>query len=351
MKRDWAYWACQIGGWGSQSAANLIFVRLFSPQLAGKFAVVYVFAALLGIVLTHLYRGLLRRRAWLDLPLPRSAAVICAASVVLAVIQTAGVTAAYGVAHIPGSFQGWVWLPAAISIWTVTFLLWNTIYAAVHYIRRTRRAEVEAFRFEITAKEAELRALHGQINPHFLFNSLNSLRALIHEDPARADRMVTELANVLRYALQSGKVRTVPLQAELDTVASYLALESIRFEERLRVKMEVADGLSAIAIPPMLMQMLVENAIKHGVEKQNQPGEIRVTVRPKGELVQLEVTNCGRVAASSAGNGLSLTNSRQRLRLLFGNDSRLELVEEGGQVTAMATWPAKEAVVAGADRR
>jgi LytS/YehU family sensor histidine kinase len=284
----------------------------------------------------------------------RSAFAVIAASLVLAVLQTACVSVVYLFARIPGAFTSWTWFPAALATWTVTFLLWNAIYTAIHYFRRNRRAELDNLQLEIVARDAELRALHGQINPHFLFNSLNSLRALIHEDPGRADRAVTELAGVLRYALQSGKSSTVPVQAELEAVASYLALEAIRFEERLHVKIDVPTHLRTIPIPPMLMQTLVENAIRHGIERRNGPGEIRISFSLREDGVCLEVRNTGEIPAVSNGNRIGLANARERMRLLFGEDSRLELREEDGQVIAAASWPANrpsEAAIAGTDRR
>jgi sensor histidine kinase YesM len=116
-----------------------------------------------------------------------------------------------------------------------------------------------------SVKEAELRALKSQVNPHFIFNSLNSLRALIDEDPARARMAVTQLANLLRYSLQSGQLETVPFEDELDVVNDYLALEQVRHEERLRLRLDIAPEALQLPIPPMLLQTLVENAVKYGI--------------------------------------------------------------------------------------
>src|SRR5690606_9276799 len=126
-----------------------------------------------------------------------------------------------------------------------------------------RAAEVERWRLQAAVKDAELAALRAQVNPHFLFNSLNSIRALIVEDPARAQQVVTQLAALLRYTLQAGATSTVPLEAELHAVRTYLALESIRLEERLRYTIDVDDAVRQAPVPPMLVQTLVENGIKH----------------------------------------------------------------------------------------
>ncbi len=349
MKDSRAYWVCQIAGWGSQAIANLALAAAFSPRLAFGVVGVYLSSAVSGIAITHVYRKLLHRYHWLDMAPLRSGFIACVASVVMALVQTLCVTVAYAVARVPGSFHGWQWIPAAVAIWVVTLLLWHAIYAAVHYLRRTRRAELQNLQLDIAAKSAELRALQAQINPHFLFNSLNSLRALIHEDPPRAEKMVTELASVLRYALQSGKVRTISLQSELEAVSAYLAVESIRFEERLRVRMETEGAVHKASVPPMLVQLLVENAIKHGVERQSNPGEVLIRVKCNGASVQVEVRNPGKIEASRPGNRVGLENARKRLQLLFGNDARLKLSESKGSVTALAYWREKEGANAGTD--
>jgi LytS/YehU family sensor histidine kinase len=293
----------------------------------------------------------LKKWGWLNLSLPEEALRYVCASIVLASIETFLVSLAYLPAHIPGAFESWGWLPPVLCFWVVVFLFWNAIYSAVHHSRRTRRAELEKLQTEVVAREAELSALHGQVNPHFLFNSLNSLRALIYEDPARADRMVTELANVLRYSLTSGRARTVPLCEELDAVSDYLALERIRFEERLKVTVDVPEALDTASIPPMLLQTLVENAIKHGIEQQREPGEVRITAAQFGDSIQLEVRNTGHLRSNSNGTGIGLGNARERLRLLYGDGTSLELRESNGWVIASIQWPRKEASLASTDRR
>jgi LytS/YehU family sensor histidine kinase len=123
--------------------------------------------------------------------------------------------------------------------WSATLLIWSLIYFGFHYVESTRKTEVEKWKLEVAVKEAELRALKSQMNPHFIFNCLNNIRGLIVEDPERAQTVVTQLASILRYSLQAGDTETVTLEEELQTVSDYLALEAVRLEERLQVKMDI----------------------------------------------------------------------------------------------------------------
>src|SRR5664279_5217869 len=136
-----------------------------------------------------------------------------------------------------------------------------------HYLERNRKDEVDKLNLEKTVKELELNTIKSHINPHFIFNSLNSIRALVDENPSRARKAVTELANILRSSMQVEKLETVPLQQEMEIVKDYLALEQMRFEERLRIEMNIDDNTLNLPVPLMMLQTLVENAIKHGISK------------------------------------------------------------------------------------
>jgi LytS/YehU family sensor histidine kinase len=192
-------------------------------------------------------------------------------------------------------------------------------------------------------KESELRALKSQVNPHFIFNSLNSLRALIDEDPARARKAVTQLANLLRYSLQSGQMETVPFEDELDIVNDYLALEQVRHEERLRLRLDIAPEALHLRIPPMLLQTLVENAVKYGISPRHEGGEIAIIARNSGGSLRIQVSNPGEVArdAQATSTGVGLHNAAERLRLIFGDGATLRLRSEHkpDQVVAEAVIP------------
>jgi two-component system, LytTR family, sensor kinase len=189
-----------------------------------------------------------------------------------------------------------------------------------------------------------LQSLRSQVNPHFLFNALNSVRALVVEDPRLAQDAVTKLSELLRYSLQSNKVDLVELSAEIEMVRDYLAIEEIRFEERLRVSFDIDPAALSAEIPSMLLQVLVENAVKHGIAKLPRGGIVAVSGRITVGMLRLEVINSGRVRAAGKTTGIGLENTRQRLRLLYGDRAWLTLNNCGDDlVAATALMPLREA--------
>jgi sensor histidine kinase YesM len=263
----------------------------------------------------------------------------------------------YGLLRFPWSSKFHPAAVLSVSLFNGLALMssWLCIYFFYHLFDRYNRLQIEQLRLTTSVKEAELRALKSQINPHFIFNSLNSLRGLIDENPDRARQAVTQLANLLRYSLQSGQLETVPFEDELQTVNDYLALEQVRHEERLRVRLDIAPGALNLAIPPMLLQTLVENAVKYGIAPRREGGEIAIIARCERDELHLQVTNPGSLAAGGGSTGVGLRNAAERLRLLFGARATLDLREDPpGRVVAEVLVPiekesgaaAREAVAA-----
>lgn len=242
---------------------------------------------------------------------------------VITVLVTAGWPVVFGFAHLRDS--GFKWVFPVTFLWSITVFLWAVIYFGVHYFESFETAELEKLRLAVVAKDAQLRVLLAQVNPHFIFNCLNSLRALIIEDPPRAQSMVTELANMLRYSLQSGKTEAVSLETELEAVSAYLKLEAIRLEERLRIKIDMDPNSLDTRIPPMLLQTLVENGVKHGVARLAHGGEIRVASQMRNGALEIRVQNSGQLAESTGSTRVGLENIRQRLHLLYGDAASLVL--------------------------
>jgi LytS/YehU family sensor histidine kinase len=300
--------------------------------------------ALIGAACTHLWRGVMLRHGLLGLPfgrlLPRLVAgVVTTAVAAELLVWAAGlfVTRAYTMA---GSTPGVMFATAAN--WLFTVLSWTAIYVGAQWFARWRDSEIQRLRLEVLARDAQLDALHAQIQPHFLFNAMNVLRALIPEDPARARDLVTELSELMRYALQAGRRERVTLAEELSVVESYLRVESARFEERLAWRIEADDGVRRTRLPPMLLQLLVENAVKHGIAACERGGEVVVTARREGDRVRLRVTNPGRMG-THGDTRIGLSNARERLRLLYGDRAGLTLGEHDGHVVAEVILPAEEA--------
>jgi LytS/YehU family sensor histidine kinase len=191
---------------------------------------------------------------------------------------------------------------------------------------------------------AELRLLKSQLNPHFLFNALNTVRSLIADNPVRAQSAVTRLANTLRYTLSSRQDELVTLAQELDIVADYLELESMRFEDRLRIETHVPEDAAGVRIPVMLLQTLVENAIKHGIAELPSGGLLRISAELQNDVLILEVENPRPpTPIQRAHEGVGLRNARDRLRLLFGARAGLDLdLSKPAVATARLRVPARQ---------
>ncbi len=214
--------------------------------------------------------------------------------------------------------------------------MWTALYVRLTERRRLQAREVA---LQLTLREAELQALQQQVNPHFLFNCLNSIRALVVEDPPRAQEMVTRLANMLRYGLGRRVRDTVPLSVEMEIVGDYVALESVRFEERLRVQIDMDPATRHAEVPPMLLPTLVENAVKHGIAAAPSGGTLAVRAARDGALLQIEVANSGGLGTPRP-EAVGLANLRERLRLLYGDRARFTLTaEDPGRVVARITMP------------
>ncbi len=210
-----------------------------------------------------------------------------------------------------------------------------SLYHALRILQRLRLKEKQAAELQALAKESELAALKAQINPHFLFNTLNSMNAMVVRDPVETRNMIIQLGDLLRYALDSSRKDLVMLEEELAFSKAYLQLESHRFAERLAVVFDIAPGLERVLIPPMVLQPLVENAIKHNIARREAGGTITIQVSSVDDQVQIVVEDEGRGemlhnVASKTGIGLSNTTSRLEKRLGPAAALRTEVLRPSG---------------------
>jgi signal transduction histidine kinase len=330
------YWIFQFSGWCFLPL--LLMAMTPSAERTGPVINVACWGTVAGLIISDIWHRLLKRRIHNGMRVSWKKMFI--AIVILAIIHTAVQTAGYLIFKPFGEVHGIAWLPGALMFWWGVYLVWNMFYMAVLALRRANRAESEALRLEVAAKDAELRALQAQVNPHFFFNSMNSVRALIYEDADAAAMMIDQLASVMRYALQSGHHETVPLAAEMEAVQAYLAIEKIRFEERMRVSVEIGIGLDQVRIPPMALQTLVENAVKYGVEASPTGSEIRIRAqRMDNGAVHIEIANLGAIVPFANSTKVGLVNTRKRLLLALGDNAQLDLSENSGWVRATMTLP------------
>jgi len=333
LSRQQWYWLLQLLGWSSIVVFNLI-ANSRALHVMGIIGTC-IWSGVSGILLTDLWHRYCKQRQWNTNPATWHMLAITV--LVLGPLQMAS-NIAFDLL-INGDMGDFSWVGLLITFWVGIMLAWTVCYLAILGVRRATRLEAETLRLEVLAKDAELRALQAQVNPHFFFNSLNSVRALIYECPDAAAQMIDQLATLMRYTLASSYSETVPLREELEAVQSYLAIEKIRFEERLTVALDIGAGMESVTIPPMALQTLVENAVKYGVELSSRGTEIRISASHLHGQAAIEVSNQGALQTLGSSTRVGLSNARKRLRLAKGDAASLDLVERDGWVRATLRFP------------
>ena len=328
-----AYWACQLGGWGSYTFGQGMGEILYTGGSWHNAIPVWGLYCLMGIGGTHCFRSLIKKRGWPALPAGALARRVIASSVVLAIISTIAIallcTALHGTVVPPLYHSIYKHASDREALYNFTtqsalfYGSWMGIYFSLMFFRQHKQAELHQLQLSRALQTAELRLLKSQLNPHFLFNSLNSVRALIADDPGRAQDAVTQLARTLRYTLSSTD-ELITFERELETVEDYLALESLRLAERLKIERRIADAAMPVRIPVMLLQTIIENAIKHGIAPLQQGGTLRMSADVIGRELVIVVENPRSANIPMiAHTGVGLANARERLRLLFDGAAAL----------------------------
>lgn len=233
-------------------------------------------------------------------------------------------------------FRGWQTIlginliGAHAPLFIVTGALLYLLSVAFHYlllaIDDARRLEMREMQVRVLAREAELKTLKAQLDPHFLFNSLNSISALCGTSPSSARTLTTLLAEYLRKSLRAGGAESIPLGEELELALNYLAVERIRFGPRLEIVQNVDEGVRAARIPPLLLLPLVENAVTHGIGQLIDGGEVKIEASREGDRVRVSVENpCDPDRPSKAGHGIGLANTRRRIETFYAEPARMEI--------------------------
>jgi two-component system sensor histidine kinase AlgZ len=345
------YWLLQLVGWGFYFYAQASGEVIFASVPWSDASTLWGGVCLAGIGLTHSLRWCIKRFRWLSLPpaalMPRVIAgtlLMACASYLLTITLSQAV---YGsaVAPIAAAFYQRLHPDGQLRNLFIILLVvhtgWVALYLAFAMLRHRYQSDVRHAQLGEALRAAELRLLKSQLNPHFLFNALNGLRSLIADEPARARDAVTQLARTLRYTFASGDDDLVSLERELEMVDDYLALESMRLAERLRVERDIDPVARTARFPSMLLQTLVENAIKHGIAQLKEGGTLRVTAKVVDkELVLLVHNPRPPDVPTLTSEGVGLRNSTARLRLLFGDRASLRLdLSQPGQATAEVRLP------------
>lgn len=326
MNKRKIYWICQIGGW---SFYGFLQIFLYSTQqtpdsthLLGEF-----FQVVFYILSTHLFRYILVTTGWLNLNFDKLIPRVFFLIGIFSVLN-------YGFLVIYSFFSGqltdrdFMLSLIVLNIFgpMIIYLIWTMIWFTFHYFD----AYNKSLKYEAAAKEIELRNLRSQLNPHFIFNALNSIRALVDEDPLRSKSAITQLSNILRNSLIVDRQRLITFSEEIDTVKDYLELESIRYEERLKTHFDLDPKSAKYLIPPLMVQTLVENGIKHGISTLKNGGKISISSRVEEENLVIQIRNAGQYlnGKASQAKGFGLNNTRKRLELIYGDQATFQIYNE-----------------------
>lgn len=336
------YWVSQIAGWSVFALVNLVIIAAFGKYSWQRLVIFFVIC-LTGLLLTHQLRNYIKKNNWINLPIKKLIPRLLLACLILGILIYC---LAFGSDYALGQFKSDEFKVASLLAGIINLsgvvAIWSLIYFSFHYFQNYKRAEIESYIWEAAVKDFELKTLKSQLNPHFMFNALNSIRALIEEDPKSAQTAVTKLSNILRYSLKIERNETVPLDEEMQTVADYLALEAMRLEERIKYKILVDPKSFKIEIPPMMIQTLVENGIKHGIAKRTNGGEIFVTTKLENSYLYISIKNSGQIEEDllKQSKGFGISNTKQRLNLIYGDAAKFEIKNNSDDsVSAEITIP------------
>jgi hypothetical protein len=327
--REASFWALQALGWSAYFIAQYVTV-LVNPTHQfdlSAYAWVLLVAALSGFVLSSLLRYAYRRI--------RDRRPVVVIACVLALVYVAAlawrlcINSAYVVfLHDRELLDSWAAILAHAAVQTYLLLSWSALYFGVYYYESVQREREATLRAKALAQEAQVKMLRYQLNPHFLFNTLNAISTLILEhDTERANLAVTRLSAFLRHTLDQDPMKKVTLKQELEALDLYLGIEKLRFGPRLRLAFDVEPAALAALVPSLLLQPLIENALKYAIAPSETGGTLRIAAHVVGEHLQLGVADDGPGLADSRrvanGRGVGLRNTQERLAVLYGSRASL----------------------------
>jgi len=339
------FWVLHLGGWAiwgliGKYGLTLAMLDEVAPNYGYYVAVITVIAVVISLGLRWLYRCLWSRAIWLQ-----AAAFLGGSFIAGYLWMSSRSFLYYNWIEQAKDMEAWAekvgptamemyekvsFLEGYVSGWTV-MLAWSALYFAFRYYHIFQEVRESALKSAAMAHEAQLKMLRYQLNPHFLFNTLNAISTLILEQQTElANRMVTRLSSFLRYSLDNDPMQKITLKQELAALQLYLDIEKVRFEDHLNLRIDVADEAQEAMIPSLLLQPLVENAIKYGIARSEEDGHLRIAARVFAGDLLLELSDDGPGVELvngeiSGAKGVGLRNTRERLRELYGSQHSLRL--------------------------
>jgi two-component system LytT family sensor kinase len=322
------YWTCQVIGWGGYVFLIGLLNKLSGNELDGALILNTFSTFAIGLLSSHFYRNLILRYHWLRLNIPRLIPRVLLMSVLMATLFyfLHSFVSEIVIAHRTVSYKFLDVFQNVLNL-TANYVLWSLLYWLFHFIENYKKEEIKNLKWQAAKNEIELNKLKSQLNPHFIFNSMNSIRALVENHPSKAKDSITQLSNILRNSLFMGKKKYIDFFEEMALVNDYLALEKTRFEERLQVTVDIDDKASSFKVPPLMIQTLVENAIKHGISKIPSGGEVNILGAVQANQLRITILNTGKYENPNELNnkGFGLKNTIQRLHLLYGDHASFRI--------------------------
>jgi hypothetical protein len=306
---------------------------LASGSITPRRVIFFIAEAFLCLLLTHGFRNLLIRWKWLSLPIHKLIPGIFTAIFVMALSMyflRIPVNLSLGRLFNPRTAFDIQQIIGQSMFYLFLFFLWAVLYLTYHFFDRYSTS----MKYQASMIEIELNNLKSQLNPHFIFNALNSIRALVDENPHKSKQAINQLSNILRNSLASDKKGLTKFEDELKIVKDYLGLESIRFEERLKTEFHIDPQSHNFLVPPLMIQTLVENGIKHGISKLTPGGTIQLSTEVIKNNLKIQIRNSGHLVNGSRKNkgGLGLKNTVQRLKLIYGDEAAFKIVNESDSI-------------------
>ncbi|CAN5557907.1 histidine kinase [soil metagenome] len=327
MSKNKIYWICQILGWLLYTFINFLFFLL-----EGRIEVTQIVSLLLVaaffIISTHFYRSLIIKFGWLKLFISSLIPRVLVAITILGILNY---LFQYSISYLLGTLDNTSYLSpffilVNIFAMMILYFLWSLIYFMYHYVENYNTS----LKYDAAINEIKLNRLKSQLNPHFIFNALNSIRALVNENPDKAKNAITQLSHILRNSLIMDKQRLIKFNDELKTVKDYLDLEIMRFEERLQTEWQIHPESENFHIPPLMIQTLVENGIKHGISELVQGGVIKISTEIKNSCLYIRIRNSGQYinGVSKVESGYGIENTKERLKLIYGEGATFRICNE-----------------------
>ena len=329
------YWASQVLGWG------LFYLMILSVNVAANAIVptshfyFYAFQGItFSIICTHLIRYVILKYDWSKLsmlPIIWRSFVVAILAALLFEISEISFSIIIPKDYYTDLEMNSNSISKTISSLignSILFCIWLSFYYTYLFIEKSRKQEIKNLKFTASKNEIELKNLREQLNPHFLFNSLNSIKALVEIDKDEAKIAITKLSNLLRKSIQLGRHKLITIKEELEIVESYIDLEKIRFEERIQSSISVTQNSYDSLIPPLMIQTLTENAIKHGLSKSIDGGKLKISIEKIENTLKILIQNTGTLDDIAESDGVGIYNTKKRLGILFGKKAEFKIYQD-----------------------